>query len=360
MSEAEKRETQEAVSDGMPAQVKRVRQAVGLPPSPKPWREKYPEDVLHFVDVLTHDEYAVWAGYCYSKFESGGDIVPRAFLELVLKERDSLVEFSKLVAVEPVTKHHGTFPDPGGCKFGMGLDDPAGLGLADAKADKPVEVHWSGKTEEVELKSVKWDANRVTGISTLSRNLIADGMIDAVAYITHRLGVAAAEERDRMCLIGGGVSQPEGVLARVRPVAVRPGEITYVRCVDAFDALSARRRRKAVWACCDTTWAAILKAKDSTGQPLFRELPPAGVPFELLNRRVVRNDHIPQGALLFGSPSAYTIFDRQKFRVSRPPVGVTIGKVNLFEAHALAISFAEYYDGKLTEDDAWVSVEIQC
>ena len=159
-----------------------------------------------------------------------------------------------------------------------------------------------------------------------------------------------------MVAIGNNTNQPYGIYYLAGSDYAVSGALTYRALVDGFSTLAARYRMGAVFAMSDTVWGYILGLVDGNGQPLIRiDAMQEGAARRLLGKRVVLNDHIPSGFILFGDPKEYRIFDRQQLGLEMSTEG-TVGAVNLFESHAVATKGWERYDGLLPSSmvNSWI------
>lgn len=321
-----------------------------LPARVKGWREKYDPETVEWCLSLTNpgrhqaaqmrqifkQEQAIASGqmqrapiYGDEGAADGNYLVPEEMIKMILTDRDNLVELAPLVTTHNVTSHHGTVPQGG-----------------------DVSVTWAGEStafteSNPTFTEETWQAYRVNAITTLSRNLIDDAQMDVVAYVSGRLAKAFALERDRMVAIGNNTNQPYGIYYLAGSDYSVGGALTYRALVDGFATLASRYRVNAVFAMSDTNWARILGLVDTTGQPLIRaEAMQEGAARRLLGKRVVLQDDIPNGFILFGDPKEYHIFDRQQLGVEMSSEG-TVGSVNLFESHAVGTKGWERYDGVL-------------
>jgi HK97 family phage major capsid protein len=127
---------------------------------------------------------------------------------------------------------------------------------------------------------------------------------------------------------GTGTAQPEGVQTNATVGKTgASGQTTTVIYDDLVDLVHsvdpAYRENDAAWMMNDSTFAAIRKLKDTTGQPLVEPDVQRGIPNTLLGYRVVVNNAMPSMAasaksILFGNfRAAYVIRDALDFQLLR-------------------------------------------
>lgn len=152
--------------------------------------------------------------------------------------------------------------------------------------------------------------------------LIQDSGIDIVAFVLARLSTRIARVTNRMFTTGTGTAQPFGVVNRASAGLVGAAgsatSVTYDQLVDLQHSLDPAYRNSAVFMFSDNTLRSVRKIKDGQQRPIF--VPgyetgvPGGAPDQLLGKRIVINQHMPDmaanaKAILFGAFQNYLIRD---------------------------------------------------
>lgn len=193
---------------------------------------------------------------------------------------------------------------------------------------------WVGETEtrtgtESAYGQIEIPIHEMSCYVDVSQRLLEDAAVNVEAEIAFDL----AEEFSRLEAYafqrGDGIKKPLGVMANTLPYtftgnASTLGSAPADTLIDAFYALPAFYRNRAVWMMNSTTIATVRKLKDgSTGAYLWAPGLAAGDPATILGRPVIEDstlDDVGSGTqpIVFGDfGSAYRIYDRVNLSLMR-------------------------------------------
>lgn len=168
----------------------------------------------------------------------------------------------------------------------------------------------------------------------LSRNLLEDTTSNIEDYLAKKLAEAAAIDEDDQFLLGNGIGRPEGILPgglnshgipEVNLGNVSPF-IGWEPLIDLTYASARQYRSQSGFLARKTTYQAVRKLKDVTGQYVWQPFAYAGgagdEPGQLLGYRFEEAEGMPglaSGAypILFGDIGAYQIVDRVGMTIER-------------------------------------------
>ena len=120
-----------------------------------------------------------------------------------------------------------------------------------AESTKPV-MSWGAEganksTTSMTFAQVTLTPYKLSGIVTITEELMEDAIFDMVRIITNRMGEAIANEEDRAFLTGSGSGRPTGLNSYTLPVQDAGGALSFDHINSAYWRLPQAYREKAVW-----------------------------------------------------------------------------------------------------------------
>jgi len=270
-----------------------------------------------------------------SSSAAGGYLVPVEFRAELIKRINELVEFYPLVKKVPVNRYTGTTP---------ALATDISMSWDAENADR--------STTEPVFTEKTYTIHDLSAISRTSRQLLMDSGINLVAEMRALFSEAVARELDRVCAIGDGSTQPQGISSATLGASYNVnGSLTYAKLVEIEHSLDERYRRRAVkpvWVLNDTNMKRIHALVDSQNRPLWERDVATGQPMTLLGYRYAFQADLPDTEVYFGLPEFYYFYNRAAMTVESTDIG---GEA--FQKHQLWLKVIERADGKIVLPAAW-------
>ncbi|MCK9542482.1 MAG: phage major capsid protein [Novosphingobium sp.] len=209
--------------------------------------------------------------------------------------------------------------------------------------------HWVGETEDrpetgSTYGQVEIPVHEMACYVDVSQRLLEDAAVNVEGEVAFDL----AEEFGRLEALafmqGDGVKKPLGVMEAAGVAYTHTGNASTLgsapadTLIDAFYALPAFYRNRAVWMMNGSTLATLRKVKDGSGLYLWQPALTAGQPETILGRPVIEDttmDDIGAAAepiVLGDFASAYRIYDRVALSVMRDPYSVATKGLVRFHA----------------------------
>ena len=256
----------------------------------------------------------------------GGALVPPDHRSEIMRDVAGIAVFASLARVETTGRDVLSFPSIASKSAGE-KSYPSGFS---GKFKKSPSV--TGGTAPTTQNQPKFERNRVPvhnwepDAIEIERNLLEDADANLEGMLNEVISETLAMDMDDKGTNGTGVNEPLGILTTqadfVLPT-VNSGSasaLTYEGLVDLYAALPQQYRQRAAWMMnTASTFAAILKLKDSQGRPLFAV---NEVPGTLWGRQIAFNEFMPDIAanafsIVFGDFSKYVIAMRADLRILR-------------------------------------------
>lgn len=152
----------------------------------------------------------------------------------------------------------------------------------------------------------------------LPLQLIQDSAIDVIALVINRLATRIARIQNRHYTVGGGTTQPDGMIPKAGIGKIGASgqtvTITYDDLVDLKHSINRAYRSAAKFMMNDLSVSTVSKLKDTTGRPIWVPSVDVGAPDSLLGFAVAINDDMAVMAanaksIAFGDFSKYMIRD---------------------------------------------------
>lgn len=179
-------------------------------------------------------------------------------------------------------------------------------------------------------------ANKLTGLTYVSDELLADAAVNVVNFLVALFGEAIAYEEDKQFLTGLGMGKPLGVILGGTAVnRVAPSKIQYADITAMLKAMPAWAQADGVWV---TTLAGLEQLllirsgvytgsgiDETKGVPLLTALGPiAGIagalPMTILGKPIILTDKLPavgtKGDIIFCNFDWYLVGDRGTLEVA--------------------------------------------
>jgi len=209
--------------------------------------------------------------------------------------------------------------------------------------------HWVGETEDrtetgPTYGQIEIPIHEMACYVDVSQRLLEDAAVNVEGEVAFDL----AEEFGRLEALafmqGDGVKKPLGVMEAAGVAYTHTGNASTLgsapadTLIDAFYALPAFYRNRAVWMMNGSTLATLRKVKDGSGLYLWQPALTAGQPETILGRPVIEDttmDDIGAAAepiVLGDFASAYRIYDRVALSVMRDPYSVATKGLVRFHA----------------------------
>ena len=225
------------------------------------------------------------------------------------------------------------------------------------EATKPV-MSWGAEganksTTSMTFAQVTLTPYKLSGIVTITEELMEDAIFDMVRIITNRMGEAIANEEDRAFLTGSGSGRPTGLNSYTLPVQDAGGALSFDHINSAYWRLPQAYREKAVWLMNGRTIEAVSQLKDSNNRYLLQEagiLTEAGIP-SLRSRPVYESNFLESSSIFFGDLSYYYIGVRKGLTIrTSTEASLSLGGANysLWQRNAMGILAEERVDGELS------------
>ncbi|MBN2744515.1 MAG: phage major capsid protein [Marinilabiliaceae bacterium] len=153
--------------------------------------------------------------------------------------------------------------------------------------------------------------------------LLEDSAFNLDAYLANALAERIGRAFNTHGTTGTGTDQPQGIVtASTKGADAAAGAITYDNLVDLQHSVDPAYRKNGAWMMNDSTFKALRKLKDTTGQPIFQLSMRDGEPTTLLGKPVIiNNDMAAIGAsaksVLFGDFSKYKVRRVKNYGVKR-------------------------------------------
>lgn len=210
--------------------------------------------------------------------------------------------------------------------------------------------HWVGETEDRQetgstYGQIEIAVHEMACYVDVSQRLLEDSAVNVEGEVAFDLSEEFARLEAAALAQGDGVKKPLGVMqspgvpytftGNASTLGTNPADII----IDAFYALPAYYRNRAVWMMNSKTIAAVRKLKDgSTGAYLWQPGLAAGDPATLLGRPLIEDPTMPDvGAaaepIIVGDfESAYRVYDRVGLSIMRDPFSVATKGLVRFHA----------------------------
>lgn len=152
----------------------------------------------------------------------------------------------------------------------------------------------------------------------LPLQLIQDSAIDVIALVINRLATRIARIQNRHYTVGGGTTQPDGMIPKAGIGKIGASgqtvTITYDDLVDLKHSINRAYRSAAKFMMNDLSVSTVSKLKDTAGRPIWVPSVDVGAPDSLLGFAVAINDDMAVMAanaksIAFGDFSKYMIRD---------------------------------------------------
>lgn len=153
--------------------------------------------------------------------------------------------------------------------------------------------------------------------------LLEDSAFNLESYISEALGLRVGRAFNAHATTGTGVDQPLGiVVASTKGADAAAAAITYDNLVDLMHSVDPLYRVNAKFMMSDSTFKALRKLKDTTGQPIFQLSLRDAEPTTLLGKPVIiNNDMASIGAsaksIVFGDFSKYKVRRVKNYAIKR-------------------------------------------
>jgi len=273
----------------------------------------------------------------------GGYIVPTEFRAIVIEKLQKAAVIRPYAQVIPMGRNKLEVPVEGSA----------------------VTASWKGENVDLDetnpdFGQIVLDTNKLTGLSIMSRELLADTPINLVNYIAGRFANAFAQAEDKAFMTGAGTTEPKGL----RQYTVGGGDqlgadLTGDDLITLFYGLPAQYRKNSVWLMHNNIIALCRKLKDGV---LGRYLWTDGLgdaPATILGRPVLEQNDIPidlgvgndESEIWLGDLQFYLIGDRQTMEVEQ-----STQAGDAFVKHQLWLKVIERLDGQLALTDAFVKL----
>lgn len=159
----------------------------------------------------------------------------------------------------------------------------------------------------------------------ISRNLLADGVINVEQYVIDRAIDKLSREEGTKFVIGSGSNTPQGVFTSTKLTTINGGSTSAITCDNLIDLkaeLPSAVDADAVFIMNKKTAAYIRKLKDTYGQYLWQPAMAAGMPSTFDGQPVVIAPSAPTMAsaaipVVYGRLKDYTIVDRMDLEMLR-------------------------------------------
>src|SRR3972149_4391311 len=222
------------------------------------------------------------------------------------------------------------------------------------EATKP-QMSWGAEnanksTTSMTFAQVTLTPYKLSGIVTLTEELMEDAIFDMVRIITNRMGEAIANEEDRAFLTGNGTGRPTGIDNYTLPSQDAGGALSFDHINAAYWRLPQAYRAKAVWLMNGRTIEAVSQLKDSNNRYLLEQnsiLTESGIP-SLKGRPVYESNFLPSSSIFFGDLSYYYIGLRKGLTIrTSTEASLSLGgaNVSLWQRNLLGILAEERVDG---------------
>lgn len=225
------------------------------------------------------------------------------------------------------------------------------------EATKP-QMSWGAEntnksTTSMTFAQVTLTPYKLSGIVTITEELLEDAIFDMVRIITNRMGEAIAMEEDRAFLVGNGTGRPTGIDNYTLPLISAGNALSFDHINAAYWRLPQAYRNKAVWVMNSRTIEAISQLKDSQNRYLLEQnsiLTEPGIP-SLKGRPVYESNFLPSSSIFFGDFSYYYIGLRKGLTIrTSTDASLSLGgaNVSLWQRNLLGILAEERVDGELS------------
>jgi HK97 family phage major capsid protein len=162
----------------------------------------------------------------------------------------------------------------------------------------------------------------------ISRNLLADGVINVEQYVIDRAIDKLSREEGTKFVIGSGSNTPQGVFTSTKLTTINGGSTSAITCDNLIDLkaeLPSAVDADAVFIMNKKTAAYIRKLKDTYGQYLWQPAMAAGMPSTFDGQPVVIAPSAPTMAsaaipVVYGRLKDYTIVDRMDLEMLRDEI----------------------------------------
>lgn len=225
------------------------------------------------------------------------------------------------------------------------------------EATKPV-MSWGSEganksTTSMTFAQVTLTPYKLSGIVTITEELMEDAIFDMVRIITNRMGEAIANEEDRAFLTGNGTGRPTGIDNYTLPSQDAGGALSFDHLNAAYWRLPQAYRNKAVWLMNGRTIEAVSQLKDTQNRYLLQDsgiMTESGVP-SLKGRPVYESNFLPSASIFLGDLSYYYIGVRKGLTIrTSTEASLSLGGANysLWQRNAMGILAEERVDGELS------------
>lgn len=200
------------------------------------------------------------------------------------------------------------------------------------------------------------DTNKLTGLSKMSRELLADTPIELVNYVAGRFARVFAQEEDKAFMAGSGTGQPKGIRTyTITSTAQAGANLAADDLISLWYSLPSQYRSNAFWLIHNDVIAKVRKLKDSEGRYLWTD-GFGEAPATILGRPVLEQNDIPvnlgvgsnESEIFVGDLQYYLVGDRQTMEVEQ-----STQSGDAFEKHQLWVKVIERLDGQLALTDAF-------
>lgn len=153
--------------------------------------------------------------------------------------------------------------------------------------------------------------------------LLEDSAFNLETYIAEALGLRIGRAFNVHGTTGTGIDQPQGLVAvSTKGADAAAAAITYDNLVDLMHSVDTLYRANGKFMMSDSTFKALRKLKDTTGQPIFQLSLRDSEPTTLLGKEVVfNNDMASIGAsaksIVFGDLSKYKVRRVKNYAIKR-------------------------------------------
>lgn len=246
------------------------------------------------------------------------------------------------------------------------------LPMSRESLDIPVEantvtMYWAAESaalteSDPTFSHVLLQANKLTGLSKMSRELFADAEVNLIDYLSNLFAKRFAQEEDKQFMTGSGTGLPKGIrqYSFSQTMAQAGAHLTADDLINLVYLLPVAYRKNAKFIMHNNIINVIRLLKDSYGRYLWVD--GGGIskaPATLLGYPVLEQNDIPTNLgggtnaseIYFGDVSYYLIGDRQAMEVESTTVGA-----GTFENNQVALKVIERIDGQLSLTDAFAQM----
>lgn len=274
---------------------------------------------------------------------SGGYVVPPvlvAQVQMQLRDMDPIRQYANIISIT-------------GSLAEVPYED------TDADAEWVGEIETRNNTTAPGLGLNNIPVNTLQATIPVSRNLLADGVINVEQYVIDRVMNKFGRKEGAAFVTGAGVKTPQGIFTSSKLTTMNGGSTSAITCDNLIDLkanLPSAIDADAVYIMNKKTAAYLRKLKDTYGQYLWQPAMSAGMPPTFDGQPVVIAPSAPVMAsaaipIVYGRLKDYTIVDRMDIDMIRDET--TAKKTNQIE-----FTFNKRVGGGITQSTSFYGLKM--